>query len=147
MRSIKFIMRTSLGRRFPLSSTGPAEETDYRPDRIFGLVPAGGRGSLPRMDEVERQLLAYRDDEAIEILQQCIDDASAASALTGDGGPEPWYFVEASIVLERLGRTAAELAVLDRYLSTVDAQNASVLVVQRRNAALKRLHAPPESFG
>lgn len=104
---------TRAGRFALIRNSRPATNREMRvADQDSGFVR--GRHFTEWVDSIRKLRRSGLDDEAAEILFECVE-ATEAEAAAMQFGVAPWYYEQLAIILRGRGDLAAEIQILERY--------------------------------
>ncbi|MEC9373018.1 MAG: hypothetical protein VYC34_04205 [Planctomycetota bacterium] len=107
--------------RSPIRSEVPVSEVlRARLERIDRAGNVDGRHYTTYVDEIKVLKRERRFEEAETLLMQIVD-ATEREARLGSGGVAPAYYLDLAIIYRKQGRTADEIAILERYAAQTHA--------------------------
>lgn len=114
MKLFKWLFGKSEKERLEEYSRKSFEEFRERRLKAQAAASVDGLHYVNHVDKIKQLKRENRNDEAMELLQKCVNATESESEVTGCG-VAPWYYEQLAILYRKQKDYVSEVSVLERY--------------------------------
>lgn len=114
MKLLSWLFGKSEKQRLEEYSRKQLQDLEERQRNAQVAASVNGTHYVNHVETMKQLKRENRNEEAIDLLRQCVDATEAESVVT-DSGVAPWYYEQLAILYRKSKDYESEVAILERY--------------------------------